>query len=83
MTIVGEVIGVCCAIGVCIAFIVNGSVMLWSPKAWFELPSWIRATGTLRRTKYSTGWGALQVRILGAIFLGAITWMIYEALLRR
>jgi hypothetical protein len=83
MTIIGEVIGVCCAIFVGVMVIVNASVMLWSPKAWFALPSWIRATGTLRRNKYSTGWGALQVRILGAIFLGVLTWMIYEASIRR
>ena len=57
---------------------VNAAFMLTSPKAWFKLPGWILAKGGLTEGKYSTGWGALQVRILGAIILGVIGWALID-----
>ena len=37
---------------------VNALFMLASPRAWFRLPGWIRAQGTLTEGKYATGWGS-------------------------
>ena len=31
--------------------IINAAVMLVSPRTWFKLPTWIRAQGTIKRTK--------------------------------
>jgi len=56
----------------------NALYMLISPRAWFRLPRWIRAEGSLTEEKYSTGWGALQVRLTGALTLALIGWVIYE-----
>ncbi len=57
----------------------NGLMMLISPRAWFGLPWWIRASGGLSRDKYGSGWGAIQIRLLGAILLGMVVWFIYDA----
>lgn len=62
---------------------VNACYMLVSPRAWFRLPGWLRAEGSLTEGKYTTGWGAIQVRLTGALFLLVIGWVIYESLLRR
>jgi hypothetical protein len=74
-----RIIGVIVAV-ITVAFLLfNGTVMLVSPKAWFALPFWIRATGGLREEKYASGGGAVQVRIVGAIFLGGIGWVLYDS----
>jgi hypothetical protein len=57
---------------------VNALYMLISPRAWFRLPRWIRAEGSLTKENYSTGWGAIQVRLTGALTLALIGWVIYE-----
>jgi hypothetical protein len=59
--------------------IVNAACMAASPRAWFRLPSWIRAQGSLTPEKYTTGWGGLQVRFAGAIMLAVLLWVIYDA----
>lgn len=50
---------------------VNALAMVISPRAWFELPEWLDVSGSmrLRKAKYSSGWGAFQVRFLGLFFL--------------
>lgn len=57
---------------------VNGLYMLVSPRAWFRLPGWLRAQGTLTRERYTAGWGAIQVRIAGAALLCLIIWGLFE-----
>lgn len=56
---------------------VNGIYMLISPRAWFRLPPWILKAGPLTEKKHSTGLGAIQVRLTGALYLGFIGWVIY------
>jgi hypothetical protein len=55
-------------------FALNALTMVISPRHWFLLPEWIQGSGSLRlrREKYSSGWGAFQVRLLGAIFLAGL-----------
>ena len=48
---------------------INGFFMLISPRVWFRLPAWMRASGVLAREKYSEGGLSLLVRVLGAIIL--------------
>ena len=60
--------------------IVNGLYMLVSPTAWFALPGWLRLNGVMSAKKYGTGWGAIQVRVLGGIVLGTILWMAFSLL---
>lgn len=60
--------------------VVNGLFMLFSPKAWFRLPGWFAGRGSLIETKYGNGFGAMQVRVLGAIFVAVPMWCVYDAL---
>jgi hypothetical protein len=62
---------------------VNALFMVVSPRAWFHLPNWIRAQGSLTEKKFGSGWGAIQVRITGALVLGVIFWVLYDSLLLR
>ena len=48
---------------------INAAVMLVSPRTWFKLPTWIRAQGTISERKNSRGFGALELRLLGALML--------------
>jgi hypothetical protein len=68
------------AVGV--VLVVNGLFMVLSPRAWFRLPSWIPGLGSLTEKRYGGGWGAIQVRLLGAIFVGVVFWVLYDSLLR-
>lgn len=61
----------------------NALYMLISPQAWYRLPRWIRAEGSLTKENYSTGWGAVQVRLTGALTLAFIGWVIYDFLFGR
>ena len=73
-----------CAIAiVVIGLIINGLCMLVSPRAWYRLPHWFRASGGLPEEKYGRGWGAIQVRLVGATFLGGIAWVIYDVISRH
>jgi hypothetical protein len=60
----------------------NALYMVVSPRAWFRLPGWLRSSGTLTEEKFSTGWGGLQVRVAGALFLTVIAWVLYDSILR-
>jgi len=74
------VLGSICAVVVVVAVTINAAFMLISPQAWFRLPGWIRANGTLTEKRYGNGWGAVQLRLLGAIMLAAIAWVAHHAL---
>lgn len=63
--------------------LVNGAYMLVSPQAWFRLPPWLRAQGTLTREKYTSGWGALQVRFAGGAMVAVLVWVIYDMFISR
>ena len=62
---------------------INAAFMLVSPKAWFRLPSWILAKGSMTEKKYASGLGAVQVRITGGLTLGVIGWVLYDLLSKR
>jgi hypothetical protein len=62
---------------------INALYMLIAPRAWFRLPSWFRAQGSLPTEHYSTGWGILQLRLAGAVILGGAVWVIYSVFLSR
>jgi drug/metabolite transporter (DMT)-like permease len=78
-----RIVGLCIAITVGVLMVVNAGFMLASPRAWFQLPGWIRAQGSLTEEKYGGGWGAAQIRITGAVMLAAVVWVLYELLARR
>jgi RHS repeat-associated protein len=65
-----------------VIMLINGAFMLVSPRAWFRLPRWLGKHGSMTEEKYSTGWGALDVRLGGAITLAVIAWILYESLLK-
>jgi len=62
---------------------VNALFMLASPRAWFRLPHWIRAQGSLTEQKYAIGWGGILVRSAGAAMLGVMAWVLHALLIRR
>jgi hypothetical protein len=57
--------------------------MLVSPRAWFRLPRWFRGSGGLSEKRYSSGSGAIQIRIVGAIGLAITGSMFYAAFIRH
>jgi hypothetical protein len=61
---------------------VNALFMLASPRAWFRLPHWIRAQGSLTEQKYANGWGGIQVRSAGATLLAFIAWIVYHSFIQ-
>lgn len=63
-----------------VALSINAAFMLISPRMWFRLPDWIRANGSFTEKQFETGWGAIHVRIVGALALGTILWVLYDAL---
>jgi len=66
------------AVVVALIMTINAAYMLISPRAWFGLPTWIRAKGVLTEDRYSEGWGALQLRIIGAVILLFIIGISYD-----
>jgi len=62
---------------------VNALFMFASPRAWFRLPRWVRAQGTLTEEKYASGWGGITVRLAGAGMLAVIVWVLYDSFIRR
>ena len=75
-------IGVICFVITIAAVGGNAIVMLISPRAWFRLPHWIRLSGSITEAKFSTGKGALQVRMLGGCFLILTLWFLHGCLAR-
>jgi hypothetical protein len=66
-----------------VVMVINAAFMLASPRAWFHLPAWLRAQGSLTEDRFSEGWGAVQIRLTGAAILGLIAWVLYDLLLKR
>jgi hypothetical protein len=63
--------------------VVNAFFMLVSPTAWFRLPRWLRANGSLTKERYAAGWGSVEVRLAGAGILGMIGWVLYAFITKR
>lgn len=59
---------------------VNAAFMLASPRRWFRLPNWVALRGSMREARYATGYGAVEVRLLGAVWLAGIAWILYDIL---
>ncbi|HWY69216.1 MAG TPA: hypothetical protein VNX88_11140 [Terriglobales bacterium] len=78
-----SIVGACIAVIVGVLMTINAAFMLASPRAWFHLPVWLRAQGSLTEDRYSSGWGAVQIRVTGALILGARAWVLYDMFLRR
>ena len=78
-----QVVGWCIASVVGVIMLINAFFMLISPSAWFRLPGWIRAQGSLAEEKYASGRGALGVRLTGAVILAGIAWVLYDSLTKQ
>jgi hypothetical protein len=75
-----QFIGVLCFVITIAAVGANALLMLISPRLWFRFPQWIRLSGSLTAEKFSSGSGALQVRLLGAGFLAILFWFMHGCL---
>jgi hypothetical protein len=78
-----QLFGVICFVIAVVAVTGNAVLMLVSPRAWFKVPQWIRLSGSLAAERFSSGWGAIQVRILGACFLAVMAWFVHGCLAPR
>lgn len=78
-----RMLGVCVLVMLGVVLTINGAFMLVSPRAWFRLPPWLGKHGSLTENEYSTGWGAVQLRLTGAVMLAIIAWVLYDAFLKR
>jgi hypothetical protein len=67
---------------VVVIMVINALFMLASPRAWFRLPRWIRAQGTLAENEHTSGWGSITLRLTGAVILVTIAWVLYETFSR-
>jgi hypothetical protein len=76
------ILGWLMCVAVVLVATLNACYMLLSPRAWFRLSHWSRAEGSLTAEKYSIGWGAVQVRLSGAVILAAICWVFYDLIFR-
>jgi hypothetical protein len=61
----------------------NAFYKLFLPQAWFRLPPWIRATGTLKVRNYATAGRTIGLRFTGAVFLAVIGWIIFDLLVKH
>lgn len=73
MTIAAWVVG---ALAFAVAM-ANAVVMVASPRRWFQMPSWLRLQGTWQEDRYSTGWGSVCVRALGAMVIAFFVFAAY------
>ena len=78
-----KIIGWSIVVIVGVMMFVNAVFMLASPSAWFRLPRWLRAQGTLTEDAFGRGWGAVTVRLAGAVVLAVMAWVVYSSLNRR
>jgi hypothetical protein len=60
-------------------FGLNAMFMLISPRAWFRLPHWLRLSGGLTKSEYGSGWGAVQIRLVGGCFFAVIIYFLWVA----
>lgn len=72
---------VACLFGACL--LLNGLLMAVSPRAWFRLPKWVGVHGSLTKEKYSSGPASIEVRLLSAIFVAVVCWVVYDVLFRH
>ena len=77
-----SILVVLCILMLFSALLINGIVMLISPRAWFRMPSWIRLSGGLAERKYGIGFGAIQVRLLGAVTVTTVFYLLHEIFFR-
>ena len=54
---------------------VNAICMLVSPRAWFRLPYWLRAEGTLSQARFGRPTGLLFLRLAGGLILLSMAWL--------
>ena len=71
------------AIALGLLFVTNGAFMLVSPIAWFKLPEWFAPRSAhITPEKYACGW-ALELRLVGLVFLGMPIWVVYDMFFSR
>lgn len=77
-----QILGLICLLLVVAGIAINGFCMLISPRAWLHLPEWFPGPGSMRlkKKKYSSGLGSIQVRLMGAIFLSVIFWCFWHSI---
>jgi hypothetical protein len=62
----------------------NSVYMAVSPRRWFDLPPWLRATGHLQRLRpskrreYIDGAGGVRIRLAGAIMFFLLLYMLIQ-----
>ncbi len=78
-----SIIGWCIVALVVVHLAINAAFMLASPRAWFRLPTWLRAQVPLTEQKCVSGLGGILVRLTGATMLAVLGWILYNSLVRQ
>jgi hypothetical protein len=81
--LVVSIIGWSIAAVVGIHMAINATFMLTSPRAWFQLPDWLRVQGPLTEQKHATGKGSTVVRFAGAILLAILGLVLYYSFIQN
>lgn len=71
---------------ICGAFVlamagINGVLMMISPRLWFRLPRWAHANARFTVRDAESLGGALQIRLLGAVFVAFVLLLVVDLLL--
>lgn len=78
-----QVAGLWVAVLLALILTINAVFMIVSPRRWFQLPNWLKATGSLTERRYASGWGGDQVRLAGAVLLAFIIAVVWDVLMKR
>jgi hypothetical protein len=76
-------VGIVVVLAFAVVFAANAAVMLVSPRAWFRIPRWLGSQGSTTMKEYGSGWGAIQVRLTGALFLAGMGWVLYDLFVKH
>jgi hypothetical protein len=71
-----------CFAAVSITLTVNSIYMLFAPQAWLRLPDWFTTADGPFRERYAGERGLIGIRMLGAILLAGIAWVVYDYFFR-
>lgn len=78
------ILGVIVSIAFGLLLMVNGAYLMASPRAWFNLPEWIAPRNSnITPEKYASGLGAIEMRLMGAVFFGLPIWVVYDMFFSR
>jgi len=78
----GSFVGTVCASMGLGLMLVNGLIMIFAPKTWFDLPPYIGLRGSFRRDKLASVQGRFTIRLLGFAMISVLATIVVNILKR-